>query len=339
MFPNTFRAFDSLTAFTGHRSTVRLWEECCSTQNYIRRMPYWRKWNGVFPSQSIVPLIFNSLILAVGIYIAWRRQQLIGLVPLIFSTTYLFGNAIFRNSGGRYILPADWVAILYFSIGLAHLSVRCIRLLAKREITTTLEIYQDLSKPLTTTRSNNLLRSPKFYVTAVGLFLFGCTLPATEMISQPRYTEARKVSMLNDLMQSQLLDEEQVFSLQEFMNNDGVAAAGRALYPRYYPKNEGEPGNEGMFGPEPYPRISFLLAGPERRTVIMPLQNDPSYFPNAADVMIIGCPEQKGDVLAIGVFNNTENLETILIRSPLPNELSCPLENPLSTSEGSSGDA
>ena len=53
MFPNTFRTFDSLTAFTGHRSTVRLWEECCTTQNYIRRMPYWHKWNGVFPSQSI----------------------------------------------------------------------------------------------------------------------------------------------------------------------------------------------------------------------------------------------------------------------------------------------
>ena len=339
MFPNTFRAFDSLTAFTGHRSTVRLWEECCSTQNYIRRMPYWHKWNGVFPSQSLVPLIFNSLILAVGIYIAWRRQQLIGLVPLILSTTYLFGNAVFRNSGGRYILPTDWVAILYFSIGLGYLSVRCIQLMAKREIPTTLEIHQGLSKPLTTTRSNNLLRSPKFYVAAVGLFLFGCTLPVTEMIFQPRYTEARKASMLNDLMQSQLFDEQQIFSLQEFMDKDGVAAAGRALYPRYYLENEGEPGNEGMFGPEPYPRISFLLAGPERRSVIMPLQDDPSYFPNAADVIIIGCPERKGDVLAIGVFNNNKNLGTILIRSPLPDELSCPLENPLSTSEGSPGDA
>ncbi len=211
--------------------------------------------------------------------------------------------------------------------------------MAKRDIPTSLEIHQGLSKPLRTTRGNNLLRSPKFYVAAMGLFLFGCTLPVTEMIFQPRYTEARKASMLNDLMQSQLLDEQQIFSLQEFMDNDGVSAAGRALYPRYYPENEGEPGNEGMFGPEPYPRISFLLAGPERRSVVMPLQDDPSYFPNAADVIIIGCPERKGDVLAIGVFNNNKNLETILIRSPLPDELSCPLENPLSTSEGSPGDA
>jgi len=34
--------------------------------------------------------------------------QAVGTYPLIFAITYMAGNAIFRNSGGRYILPVDW---------------------------------------------------------------------------------------------------------------------------------------------------------------------------------------------------------------------------------------
>ena len=32
-------------------------------------------------------------------------------------------NALVRNSGGRYILPIDWVGIFYYSIGLGQLTL------------------------------------------------------------------------------------------------------------------------------------------------------------------------------------------------------------------------
>jgi hypothetical protein len=57
VFPTTFRLFDTLVSYIGHRSPARFWQECCSALDYTRRLPYWRKWNGVFPQQALLPLV------------------------------------------------------------------------------------------------------------------------------------------------------------------------------------------------------------------------------------------------------------------------------------------
>ncbi len=122
IFPTTFRGFDSTVAFLAHRDPSRFWTECCSLSNYTRRVPYWHKWSGAFPSQSILPILFSVLIIAAGIQTTWNTYKLVTLMPIFSMLAYFGFNAALRNSGGRYILPVDWAGILFYSIGIAQLT-------------------------------------------------------------------------------------------------------------------------------------------------------------------------------------------------------------------------
>ena len=122
VFPSTVRWLDSSIGFAAHRNLSRFWKECCSLEGYVRRMPYWHVWTGKFSSQSILPFALNLIILSAGIAITWQQRRWSGILPAALAITYLAGNAVFRNSGGRYVLPIDWVIVIYYSIGLAYLS-------------------------------------------------------------------------------------------------------------------------------------------------------------------------------------------------------------------------
>ncbi len=67
IFPTAYRGFDSALAFLAHRNLSRYLTECCSLTNYSRQVPYWHKWDGAFPSQSILPILFSILIIAAGV--------------------------------------------------------------------------------------------------------------------------------------------------------------------------------------------------------------------------------------------------------------------------------
>jgi hypothetical protein len=78
---------------------------------------------------------------------------------------------------------------------------------------------------------------------------------------------------------------------------DSVVLKGRALYPRYYTSGEGEP-RTAKTGYEPldYARTVFLVASkPYNGLAILKMQSAPEFFPNAADVILIGC--QSGNYL------------------------------------------
>jgi hypothetical protein len=324
ILPTTFRPLDSFVNFLGHKSPSKLWFECCSVLNYVRRMPYWHKWNGEFPSQAIIPIAFNLVIVAIGIREAWKRYKLVGLAPLVFDLVYVCLNAIFRNSGGRYILPVDWITILYYSIGLAQIFTGVVGYFTNLKIVDTMTEDSALptSVALQTSSGSNLARSRKFYLSAVCLFLLGCTLPFTESIIPERYTEARRMGMLNTLMGSDMLSEAQSRDLQTFLSQGGVVFFGRALYPQFYQINEGEANND-ILEPRAYPRIGFFLAGPQRVSLILPFRKQNIHFPDASDIIAVGCPDQ--ELWLVAIFNPSGLIESILTRSPFPSTLTCPL--------------
>ncbi len=111
-----------------------------------------------------------------------------------------------------------------------------------------------------------------------------------------------------------------------FLDQGGLAFTGRALYPRYYLAGEGEPGTDNPMGPQPYARLGFYLAGPQNRSFVMPIQNRPGTFPNASDVLVLGCPQ--GKPYAVAIFKSPQTLETVLLPSPLPAQFTCPPVNP-----------
>ncbi len=320
IFPNTFRPLDSLLSLTGHRSMELFWDECCSMQNYTRRLPFWRKWDGVIPSQSILPIILNILVLSWGFQIAWRQNKLTGLAPLALTFTYLAMNALFRNSGGRYILPVDWIMIIYFSIGLADLSIRVMhKIIGFKMPVNYINSMQDYPIPH---NKPAILRSPAFYALSVGILLFASLIPLTEKAFPQRYTPQLQNELHAALLESTLLEPEQRSLLDSFLNNGGSLVSGRALYPRFFRESLGEPGSNNPFGPQPYPRIGFYLAGPQYSPVILPTLTKPRFLPHASDVLVYRCSAE--EVFAVAVFDEEQAVQAFYMRSPSPISPSCP---------------
>ena len=59
----------------------------------------------------------NIFFITLGISVAWRQEKLVGLIPLAMFMFYDLSNGFARTSGGRYIVPIDWIVTIYFLIG------------------------------------------------------------------------------------------------------------------------------------------------------------------------------------------------------------------------------
>jgi hypothetical protein len=104
------------------------------------------------------------------------------------------------------------------------------------------------------------------------------------------------------------------------------AINGRALYPRYFEENEGIPKNSYPYGKMGFPRITFMMIGPNgENSVILP-QDEVLYFPNASDVIVLGCQEGAYiDALAVVVIKEQK---VAYVRQP-NSPLHCPLQQPI----------
>jgi hypothetical protein len=332
MLPSSFRLIDSSIALLGHKSLPDFLQQCCSSESYVRRLPFWWQWDGKLPYESVVPLLLNLFLLAVGITVIWNLQKLIGLLPLIFSFAYFLINAAVRNSGGRYILPVDWSMIVYFSVGLAQLTIWGIGYFTEIKIPA-FASEANVAAPSSEITSVEELRIDAFPTKAVsaiivGFLIVGWSLPATEKLIPPRYNEALKQEKIAHIFDpnTKVLEEAQITLLQDFLNTNGVVVQGRALYPGFYAAGQGTPGDSWpTFIPRSYSRISFHLVGPYEQGIILASKEPPESLPNGSDVLVFGCPEEDyTEALAVVVYTSPIR---VYFRSPLP-ESSCPFSSP-----------
>ena len=76
VLPTTFRLIDSGIELMGHKSIPKFWEDCCSVDGYIRRLPFWFKWDGGLLHQSLIPILINLLLVAL------RNQRCLASQPV-----------------------------------------------------------------------------------------------------------------------------------------------------------------------------------------------------------------------------------------------------------------
>ncbi|OGO28958.1 MAG: hypothetical protein A2Z16_05135 [Chloroflexi bacterium RBG_16_54_18] len=339
ILPSTFRIFDSTTAFIGHRSPERFWHSCCSAVEYIRRMPYWRQWDGSIPTQAIVPITINLLLIASGISVTWNKHRWIGMIPALIGVGHFLLNAFFRNSGGRYILPVDWVGVVYFSIGLSTLSTRFFgKFLDSTGIENWNKDQQSHSQNVSS--SSDRKRRPVLFLFAGFLLLLGLSIPVIEIAFKPFDMDDRHQQMINTFYQSAAFSAEEKEFLRQFAEQGGEFVSGRALYPEYLPAHTTDVAKY-KYLPAHYPRLSFYLVGSNSMIILMPIKNRPKYFPNASDVVVLGCPvvntsqgNRRVDALLVGVLGPSGTLETIINRFPQLSTPQCPLPAPGSPVQG-----
>jgi hypothetical protein len=75
--------------------------------------PYWKNSNwlgeGTWFNSTGIFLFINMALISLGFGAMWVRNRIASLIPVSFFLTYIFSNALAFTSGGRYIVPVDWI--------------------------------------------------------------------------------------------------------------------------------------------------------------------------------------------------------------------------------------
>ena len=299
--PMRFDLADKLVTFYNLRpfwigAEDRLWTECCSLNAYIADTPYWQNWSGAFPRDAWLPLSFNLVILSIGVFAAWKKVGWLTLLPVGIHVFYNLSTAIARVSGWRLILPADWVLILFYCMGLGQLSLWAWNYFFNASLAETIQPAANSKRRQPGWRQQGLL--------AVGaaILFAGLLLPLLEVAIPTRYANLDMTAAEARWEDSELAAGTGL-DLAAFLRQPGARLIwGKALYPRFYPAGTGEPGGDGSpFNILPYARLAFWLVGPENYQIALPMVTAPT-LPNAADVLVLGCEGEKTFQAAAVVF-------------------------------------
>jgi len=285
---------------------------------------YWRAdWNGSIAGTSLLFIAVNLFIIVLGISLVWKHQRFSGLFPLAAFAIYNLTNSLARTSGGRYIVPVDWILALYFMAGMLFLIAEVARIANIRK----LPIFESgFAETVKTKTSASNWR--KIGLAFIILFAIGSLVPLSEVLNSPRYAGFDIPGILQQnktQIEKAGLSPEQ---LNAFLKTPGAEAlVGRTLYPRSYKMGQGEV--SFYFYPftiMDFPRTGFFLIGPHGQDNIILPGGSPAYFPQATDALVVGCREQNYvDALMVVLLDQSG---TIYTRSPKP-ELACPMKLPV----------
>ena len=287
--------------------------------------PYaiWGGWDGSLSLEGKILLVLNLSLIAVGVGFSWYRWKYAGLAPMFVFLAYNLSAAIARTSGGRYLVPMDWAAFLYFGIGLIQVATwGAILFRLVSEDRQDKKTHEDLP-------AHNIYptRDLSWGTVAIALTFFGLGLavPTIKNMFPRKYPDQTEQEVLTAIHQNGSL-EQLSFNRQEIETylyaNDAVAFTGRALYPQFYYIGQGGPGETEYL--KQFSHLTFRLIGPNGITeVTMLLETLERGFPHAADVAVLGC-RSNGKLDAVAVVN-LQPEGFVYERSP-SSPLACPLE-------------
>ncbi|GAP21107.1 hypothetical protein ADM99_05585 [Leptolinea tardivitalis] len=244
---------------------------------------FWEDWKGkANPLQTAIMMV-NLAVLAAGVIYLYKRSSIISLFPLTVNLAYNFSNAIARNSGWRYLLPVDWVFILYFAAGIYALVNLGNGLWVKARSTL---LDSDIS--------GQHVQFPFAVMAGISsiLLLIGI-IPIIAENSFPRIYPAVEKNSISQIIlkaSSNLPDNFQKDVSVLLSDPDSIIMHGRMLYPRFYDVKDGEE-NTGKTGYTvlPYARYVFLVAGQPEGTVIFPHTESDLPLRNSEEIYLVGC--------------------------------------------------
>jgi len=266
---------------------------------YVKRLPFWNRWDGFVPLEARILMLINFAVLALGISVAWKKTSTLILVPLLLGAAYNLSIAVARRSGWRFILPADWVTLIFYAIGLIQV-IAIVQSFVKGHVESPdhSDVSLDQRYPSTSHKRWLVMAGLPFFIFALGLIfghhLFPLLYPAktTEELLQEYKNTSLAVSNV------------EFSSLRNFVESKHATVLyGKALYPVYLNANEGMLNfNWSSFSPKPYSRVAFYLIGPQSVSINLPMESPPLRFPDGASVMVIGCKTESGDINALSVL-------------------------------------
>jgi hypothetical protein len=307
--------------------------------------PYWgrmadRSFADISSSTSVF-LAINLIVLSIGIGAAWKRVKFAALVPAIVFLFYNLANAFARTSGGRYIVPVDWVIYFYYAIGLIEIIQLCIKAIGFHA-NNFFETLPSFEKE----QGNKKLNWGRAGLVILPFFLIVAALPIIDLTSPGARPAETTDSLLQQLDADSFFERSGVSKpeMEEFLKTPGATLiSGRGFYPRYYSYNEGEPilpGQLTPYTPRDFPRLVFTLLLPNGdRSVLLPIDEPRLNFPDAAKVIVGGCQvgqSQNQNTILTSYLNFIDAAFVVILDEPthvyvrVPNApLTCPLRTPI----------
>jgi hypothetical protein len=287
---------------------------------------FWRTyWNGTLSPWAMLLLPVNLILVALGLGVAWKRARWSGLVPLWVMLAYYVMNALARTSGGRYIVPVDWVVFVYYLLGIMGLI----------EILGALFFRPQVENHVPEQQSQTISLNRGAWLRILGVIsvfaVIGVFIPlSANLFPQhfPVLTRAELVKQVQQKTGGQLgLTKKEWNSFLK--SPQAVIAQGRIFYPRQFDKDEGVNVSIYQFYHlKPYPRMLFTMLGPNGETpaILATMQAPP--VPNASDAVILGCRESDYVQVWAIILNNGNQ---IFKRTPntVAESLTCPLKEPV----------
>ena len=284
--------------------------------------PYWRpKWDGTLSLPALLCFILNLLFITLGIASAWKQGRVTALAPLAIFIFYDLSNAFARTSGGRYIVPMDWILTIYFLLGVFQVTGWA----AKTINIPWAIVAKNPELDMTPVKFSPSALS-KAVVTLSILVGFGYLLPLSENLYVEKYQsfDAREALAKNvPALEAAGLSPSSIDSF--LRNRNSTLVVGHALYPRHLLSNDNTPVFYSSV-PVGFPRTTFSLIGLDGKQNIVLPGGVPEYLPHNSNVIVIGCKEKDYiDTLALIVLDESG---VVYVRSP-ESELKCPLTQPV----------
>ena len=310
-------------------------------RHVVEKYPYWDRitnpWQGQISGSMAIFIIVNLIILSMGIGTAWKRIGFVAFVPLLVFLFYNLANAFARTSGGRYIVPVDWVVYFYYAIGL----VEIIRLFISVIGFQTDDFFRGTSVSKYD-RADDKINWGKTGLVILPFFLMVAALPAIELTSPGENPPATTDTLMQQLDEISFFDASGLsrLELEEFLSNqDALLISGRGFYPRYYSYGQGEPilpGQITAYTARDYPRLVFTLLLPDSdKPVVFPFDEPKLNFPDAAEVIVGGCQVGQSTILT-SYLNYIDAAFVVILDEPeaiyvrVPDaQLVCPLREPV----------
>ena len=269
--------------------------------------PWTRTWDGTLELDAQILMALNILILCLGIISLYRKSKIAYCIPLIIMVAYLAGVAFAKTSGGRYIVPVDWMVLIFYAAGLLFI-VEALGILGKINDDASLEIDSAEEIKGSSNKTATLL---------LAIFLgIGIFIPVSENIFPERHFPQTYAEFLNEVKQNGYEMDADYFSIVEvekFLEEENaIFIAGQGFYPKLLdPADE----NATEFFPtylhEPYTLLFTLLNEKMSMPVYLPISTNQISFPNGATVSILGCKEDSGQIQALSIMFLDGNVEII----------------------------
>ncbi len=262
-------------------------------RSYLPRVKFWGDPVINFTTVSGLVFFITLGLIALGLSISVQRLSFLGLLPLLIHFSFNFSLSLARISGWRFILPVDWILQLYYSVGLVALTAFVISLISKKFLMINKSEEEAVIFRFSETRINQLL---------LVFFLFlGLSLPLTAMLVPERYSDINTERVIAQYLAKGFLsiNGERILGseVKSFIEAEpsAVVLYGRALYPLFYKQGRFW-GDDTAFSflVRNIDRLQFNYIGSENTPVFIEMETPPQYFPNAADVFILGCREEGG---------------------------------------------